>query len=77
MSDIVLIVDDEESVRRTFQEWLASSGFGALIRRAAISRTVVVRLNHSFTAAMPLCARLSEYSRSAATAGVEIGATAA
>src|SRR4029078_4906002 len=29
MSDIVLIVDDEESVRRTFQEWLASSGFGA------------------------------------------------
>lgn len=28
MTDTVLIVDDEESVRRTFQEWLASSGLG-------------------------------------------------
>src|SRR4029078_11841619 len=35
MSDIVLIVDDEESVRRTFQEWLASSGFGARVFAAA------------------------------------------
>src|SRR5438093_8012922 len=26
MTDTVLIVDDEESVRRTFQEWLASAG---------------------------------------------------
>jgi two-component system nitrogen regulation response regulator NtrX len=26
MSDTVIIVDDEESVRRTFQEWLAGSG---------------------------------------------------
>src|SRR5262249_21356837 len=26
MTDTVLIVDDEESVRRTFQEWLAASG---------------------------------------------------
>src|SRR5437667_23749 len=25
-ADTVLIVDDEESVRRTFQEWLAGSG---------------------------------------------------
>ena len=29
MTDTVLIVDDEESVRRTFQEWLASSGLSA------------------------------------------------
>src|SRR5580693_4696540 len=26
MRDTVIIVDDEESVRRTFQEWLAASG---------------------------------------------------
>jgi len=31
MSDTILIVDDEESVRRTFQEWLASSGLEARV----------------------------------------------
>jgi ActR/RegA family two-component response regulator len=31
MTDTVLIVDDEESVRRTFQEWLASSGLGVRV----------------------------------------------
>src|SRR5262245_39844670 len=35
MTDTVLIVDDEESVRRTFQEWLASSGLGARVFAAA------------------------------------------
>src|SRR5580692_5127947 len=35
MSDTVLIVDDEESVRRTFQEWLVSSGLGAKVFVAA------------------------------------------
>jgi two-component system, NtrC family, nitrogen regulation response regulator NtrX len=35
MTDTVLIVDDEESVRRTFQEWLASSGLGAKVFAAA------------------------------------------
>jgi ActR/RegA family two-component response regulator len=35
MTDTVLIVDDEESVRRTFQEWLASSGLGARVFVAA------------------------------------------
>lgn len=35
MSDTILIVDDEESVRRTFQEWLASSGLGARVFAAA------------------------------------------
>ena len=34
MTDTILIVDDEESVRRTFQEWLASVGLGgAGVRR--------------------------------------------
>ena len=37
MTDTVLIVDDEESVRRTFQEWLASSGLAA--RRCSSPRT--------------------------------------
>jgi two-component system nitrogen regulation response regulator NtrX len=35
MSETVLIVDDEESVRRTFQEWLASSGLGVAVFAAA------------------------------------------
>ena len=35
MTDTVLIVDDEESVRRTFQEWLASSGLGTRVFAAA------------------------------------------
>ena len=35
MTDTILIVDDEESVRRTFQEWLASSGLGARVFAAA------------------------------------------
>jgi ActR/RegA family two-component response regulator len=35
MSDTVLIVDDEESVRRTFQEWLVASGLGAKVFVAA------------------------------------------
>lgn len=35
MTDTVLIVDDEESVRRTFQEWLASSGLGVRVFAAA------------------------------------------
>ena len=35
MSDTVLIVDDEESVRRTFLEWLVSSGLNAKVFVAA------------------------------------------
>jgi ActR/RegA family two-component response regulator len=35
MTDTILIVDDEESVRRTFQDWLASSGLGARVFAAA------------------------------------------
>lgn len=35
MTDTVLIVDDEESVRRTFQEWLASSNLPVRVFAAA------------------------------------------
>ncbi|MBA4066146.1 MAG: transcriptional regulator [Isosphaera sp.] len=35
MTDTVLIVDDEESVRRTFQEWLAGSGLAVRVFAAA------------------------------------------
>ncbi len=35
MTDTVLIVDDEDSVRRTFQEWLTSSGLGLTVFAAA------------------------------------------
>src|SRR6476619_819032 len=31
MSETVLIVDDEESVRRTFQEWLTGSGLNVRV----------------------------------------------
>jgi two-component system, NtrC family, nitrogen regulation response regulator NtrX len=31
MSETILIVDDEDSVRRTFQEWLVSAGWGAQV----------------------------------------------
>src|SRR5437764_272288 len=35
MTETVLIVDDEEPVRRTFQEWLAGSGLGVRVLAAA------------------------------------------
>src|SRR5687767_9882308 len=35
MSEIVLIVDDEESVRRTFRDWLAASDLGVQVFVAA------------------------------------------
>src|SRR5579871_5520043 len=35
MSETVLIVDDEDSVRRTFQEWLANSGLDVQVLAAA------------------------------------------
>ncbi len=41
MNETVLIVDDEESVRRTFQEWLASSGLGANVFVAADAETAL------------------------------------
>src|SRR5580658_6227978 len=41
MSDTVLIVDDEESVRRTFLEWLVSSGLNAKVFVAADAETAL------------------------------------
>src|SRR5438067_13630280 len=35
MSEVILIVDDEESVRRTFREWLESAQLGCTIYSAA------------------------------------------
>jgi ActR/RegA family two-component response regulator len=45
MSDTILIVDDEESVRRTFQEWLASSGLAARVFAAADAETALRAAN--------------------------------
>jgi ActR/RegA family two-component response regulator len=45
MSDTILIVDDEESVRRTFQEWLASSGLGARVLAAADAESALRAAN--------------------------------
>lgn len=41
MTDTILIVDDEESVRRTFQEWLSSSGLGVRVFVAADAETAL------------------------------------
>src|SRR5215213_1867107 len=41
MTDTVLIVDDEESVRRTFQEWLASALPGARVFAAPDAETAL------------------------------------
>lgn len=38
MSETVLIVDDEESIRRTFSEWLAESGLGCAVLLARNER---------------------------------------
>jgi two-component system, NtrC family, nitrogen regulation response regulator NtrX len=45
MSDTILIVDDEESVRRTFQEWLASSGLSARVFAAADAESALRAAN--------------------------------
>src|SRR3954469_15193228 len=41
MTDTVLIVDDEESVRRTFQEWLTAALPGARVFTAADAETAL------------------------------------
>src|SRR5580692_1746842 len=41
MSDTVIIVDDEESVRRTFQDWLVASGLDVNVFVAADAETAL------------------------------------
>jgi two-component system, NtrC family, nitrogen regulation response regulator NtrX len=47
MSDTILIVDDEESVRRTFQEWLQTSGLDCRILVAADAEAALRHANQS------------------------------
>jgi ActR/RegA family two-component response regulator len=43
--DTVLIVDDEQSVRKTFQEWLEGAGFGCRILTVADAESALVLAN--------------------------------
>lgn len=45
MSESILIVDDEEPVRRTFREWLDSAGLDCRIHSAADAETALVLAN--------------------------------
>ncbi|MGL6097768.1 MAG: response regulator [Fimbriiglobus sp.] len=45
MSETVLIVDDEDGVRRTFQEWLAGSGLALTVLAAADAETALTFAN--------------------------------
>ncbi len=47
MSETVLIVDDEDSVRRTFQEWLTGSGLGVRVFAAADAETALLLANEN------------------------------
>src|SRR5262245_25313700 len=46
-SDTVLIVDDEESVRQTFREWLEAGGFSCRIHTAADAESALVFANQN------------------------------
>src|ERR1051325_9848163 len=43
--DTILIVDDEEAVRRTFREWLEGAGLGCRILSAADAEAALVQAN--------------------------------
>src|SRR6516165_5926578 len=43
--ETVLIVDDEESVRKTFREWLEGAGLGCRILTAADAEAALVQAN--------------------------------
>src|SRR5438552_6103205 len=45
MTETILIVDDEEPVRRTFQEWLAGSGLNCRVLAAADAEEALVLAN--------------------------------
>ncbi len=45
MSETVLIVDDEDSVRRTFQEWLQSAGWGVRVFAVADAEAALLIAN--------------------------------
>src|SRR6516165_10994691 len=45
MSETILIVDDEEPVRRTFQEWLAHSGFDCRLLTATDAESALQHAN--------------------------------
>jgi two-component system, NtrC family, nitrogen regulation response regulator NtrX len=47
MSETILIVDDEESVRRTFEEWLQTSGLDCRILAAADAEAALRHANQS------------------------------
>jgi two-component system nitrogen regulation response regulator NtrX len=53
MTETILIVDDEEPVRRTFQEWLAGSGLSCRVLAAADAEEALVLANqHSIDLAV-------------------------
>jgi len=45
-TETILIVDDEEPVRRTFQEWLDGANLGCRILTAADAESALVQANH-------------------------------
>ncbi|QEL13982.1 response regulator [Limnoglobus roseus] len=47
MSETVLIVDDEDSVRRTFQEWLTSAGWGVRVFAVADAEAALLIANEN------------------------------
>jgi ActR/RegA family two-component response regulator len=47
--ETILIVDDEESVRKTFREWLEGAGFKCRILTAADAETALVQANQHTT----------------------------
>src|SRR5438128_12651277 len=45
MAETILIVDDEEPVRRTFRDWLDASGLGCQVLTAADAESALVQAN--------------------------------